>query len=89
MKPLQNDPRANITELLKTADVDLLFTEMFSVLNREKLELFGKTVRLSEGYVATVIVEPTNHYFGEQGTYRLLSSSPDIEFKVIEKKQGK
>ncbi|HZM22986.1 MAG TPA: hypothetical protein VFC02_14655 [Anaerolineales bacterium] len=86
MITLQNDPKANIAELLKTPEVETLFMQMFSVLHRENLDLFGKTVRLSDDYMVTILIEPMQHFYGEHGAYRMFSASPDVEFKITEKK---
>jgi hypothetical protein len=86
MITLQNDPKANIAELLKTPEVETLFMQMFSVLHREKLDLYGRAEHLSKDYTVTILVETNEHYFGEQGTYRLLASKPNMEFSITEKK---
>jgi hypothetical protein len=86
MITLQNDPKANIQELLKTPEVEMLFTQMFSVLQREKLDLFGKTVRLSNDYMVSLLIEPMQHFYGKHGAYRMLSSQPEVEYKITDKK---
>ena len=85
MIDLTNDSSKNIRELFKSGDVETLFMQFISILEKKHAGIIARTVPLSGKYVMTIVCETKEHHLGEQGMYQTFFGNHDTETWILDK----
>jgi hypothetical protein len=85
MTTMTNERNANSRELLQAADVETLFMHLISVLAKEHLDMYGRTIPLGDQYAITIIAETKECHFSEQGMYQTFFVDHGVELSVLDK----